>query len=79
MLSSTNYKEAVEILMKHFGDTQLIISKHMEPLLAVEMVEWDKNLSGLCQLYDKLELHIRSLKAPDVSSESYGTMLTSVL
>lgn len=78
-LSSANYKDAVEILKKRFGDTQLIISKHMEALLAVEMVESDKNLRGLRQLYDKVESHIRSLKALDVSSESYGTMLTSVL
>lgn len=78
-LSSANYKEAVEILKKRFGDTQLIISKHMEALLAIEEVESDKNLRGLRQLYDKVESHIRSLKALDVRPESYGTMLTSVL
>lgn len=32
-LSSANYREAVEILHKRFGNKQMIISKHMELLL----------------------------------------------
>ena len=47
MLSSTNYKEAIKILNKRFGDKQVIISKHMESLLGIEAVESDKNLPGL--------------------------------
>ena len=29
-LSSANYREAIEILQKRFGNKQLIISKHIE-------------------------------------------------
>ena len=29
-LSAANYKEAIEILKKRFGNKQLIVSKHME-------------------------------------------------
>ena len=46
MLSSTNYKKAIEILSKQFGEKQVIISKKMESLLGVEAVESDKNLRG---------------------------------
>ena len=36
--SSVNYKEAVQILQKRFGDEQLIINRHMEALLRVDPV-----------------------------------------
>ncbi len=78
-LSSANYAEAVAILKKRFGNKQLIISKHMETLLGVEAVGSDQNLRGLRRLYDDVESHMRSLKALGVGSESYGTMLASVL
>jgi hypothetical protein len=40
-LSSANYAEAVDILEKRFGNKQLIISKHMETLLNMDVVTSD--------------------------------------
>ena len=34
-LSSANYKQAIKILHKHFGNMQVIISKHMDMLMSV--------------------------------------------
>ena len=62
MLSSGNYKEAIKILNKQFGDKQVIISNRMESLLEVEAVEFDKNPRGLRRLFDKADSHINSLK-----------------
>ena len=78
-LTAANYGEAVEILMKRFGNKQLIISKHMESLLNVNAVTSDHHLRELRRLYDQSEANIRSLKALGVESESYGAMLSSVL
>ncbi len=78
-LSSTNYREAIEILKKRFGRKQLIISKYMETLLSFEAVTLDHNTKDLRQLYDSTESHIRSLKALGVEPTSYGAMLSSVL
>ena len=78
-LSSANYREAIEILQKRFGNKQLIIAKHMETLLNVEAVSSDQNLKDLRRLYDNTESHIRSLKSLGVESTSYGAMLSSVL
>ena len=77
-LSYADYREAIKILKKRFGDTQLIISRHMETLLSTEAVTSEHNLKGLRRLHDEVESHIRSLKALGVESESYGTMLASV-
>ena len=77
-LSSANYAEAVDILKKRFGNKQLIISKHMETLLNMDIVTSDQNLRSLRRLYDGAESHIRSLKALGVDPDSYGAMLSSV-
>lgn len=78
-LSAANYAEAVDILKKRFGDKQLIVSKYMEALLAIEPVTSDGNLRGLRRLYDEVESHMRSLKALGVKPDSYGAMLAPVL
>ena len=78
-LTSANYHEAVAILKKRFGNKQQIISKHRDVLLNAEPVTSQHNLSGLRHLYDLIESHIRSLKSLGVTSESYGSLLSSVL
>lgn len=78
-LSASNYREAVEILRKRFGNKQLIVSRHMETLLNLTAVSADNDLRGLRRLYNEVEANVRSLKALGVDQASYGTMLTSVL
>lgn len=46
-LSAVNYVEAMRILQKRFGNKQLIISKHMKTLLAVNAVTADHHLRDL--------------------------------
>ena len=78
-LTATNYKEAVSVLERRFGNKQQIISKHMDILLNVEPVTSSYNLRGLRQLYDTVESHVRGLQSLGVSSDSYGSLLSSVL
>ena len=46
-LTASNYKEAVSILEKHFGNTQQIISRHMDLLLNLEPVSAAHQLRNL--------------------------------
>ena len=78
-LTAPNYKEAVSILEKRFGNTQQIISRHMDLLLNLEPVSAAHQLKNLRRLYDSVETHVRSLKSLGVDSKTYGTLLTSVL
>ena len=78
-LTASNYKEAVTMLEKRFGNKQQIVSKHMDVLLNVEPVTSSYNLRGLRQLYDTVESHVRGLQSLGVSSDSYGSLLSSFL
>lgn len=55
MLTAANYREAIEILSKRFGNKQRIVDKHMDVLLSLEAVTSDTNLKALRRLYDKIE------------------------
>ena len=46
-LTTANYKEAIEILHKCFGNKQMIIAKHKETLLSVEALSSDHQLKDL--------------------------------
>lgn len=78
-LTAPNYKEAVSVLEKRFGNTQQIISRHMDLLLNLEPVSAVHQLRNLRRLYDSVETHVRSLKSLGVDSKTYGTLLASVL
>ena len=78
-LTDANYNEAVTILQKRFGNRQQIIDKHMDKLLNVEPVTSSRNISGIRHLFDTVEANIRSLNSLGVRSESYSSLLSSVL
>ena len=78
-LTAANYHEAVSILEKRFGNKQTIISKHMDMLLNIEAVTSQHNVIGLRRMYDRVQSHIRGLRALGVSSDSYGSLLSLVL
>uniref|UniRef100_A0A1X7TWL4 DUF1758 domain-containing protein n=1 Tax=Amphimedon queenslandica TaxID=400682 RepID=A0A1X7TWL4_AMPQE len=78
-LTAANYREAIEILCKRFGDRTQIRANHMEVLMSLEPVMSSQNLSGLRRLYDTVETNIRGLKSLGVDRESYGTLLSPVI
>ena len=52
-LTAANYKQAVAVLQKRFGDKQVIISRHMDELMNLEAVHSDHHLRDLRKLYDR--------------------------
>lgn len=64
------------MLCKRFGKTQVIITSQMNKLLKTKYVKLDKDVAGLRQLYDTLEVHVRLLPSVDIDSKSYGTLLS---
>lgn len=58
-LTAANYKEAISVLRKRFGNKQQIVSRHMDILLNVEPVTSNYDLSHLRKLYDAVEAHVR--------------------
>ena len=78
-LSSANYQQAIEILHKHFGNKQVIISKHMDILMNISPISSDRHLKDLRRLYNHTESHVRSLMSLGIEAASYGTLLSPVL
>ena len=76
-LMAANYEEAVSILKKRFGSKQQIVNKRMEALLSLEPAT-SHYLKNLRQLFDKVESHVRGLRALEVPT-SYGSLLSSIL
>ena len=78
-LTADNYKEAVAILKKRFGNKQQIITKHMDILLSPDPVTSPHKLRELRHLFDLVEAQVRGLKSLRINSDSYGSLLSSVL
>lgn len=60
-ITSANYDEAISTLKKRFGNSQLIVDRHMEALLGVGAVSSQHDTKGLRKLIDTVEAHIRGL------------------
>ena len=78
-LTAANYVKAISLLENRYGNKERIISKHMEALLSIEVGSWQGNTFALRALYDKVETHLRALKALGVPSEAYNSLLPSLL
>ena len=68
-LTDANYSAAVAILKKRFGNTQLIVNRHMDALLQLTAVTSHHDVKGLRRLCDAIEANVRGLKALEVDSE----------
>ena len=59
MISNNNYQNAKTLLMERFKDTELV--KHTYFLELINLHPAVNNPKDLCAVYDKLEIHSRSL------------------
>lgn len=78
-LTSANYQEAIDILRKRFSNKQLFINCHMEALLKLPPIASQTNLKSIRHFFDTVESHVRSLKSLGVPTESYGSLLSSII
>ena len=73
-----NYQSAVDILHDRFGKKQKIISKHMDELLRILPCSNEK-IGPLRFVYDKINIHVRGLKALGINSGQYGSLLIPLI
>ena len=69
-LSAQNYDDAIEILNSRFGKKLVVISSHMDALMKITTVKSIQDTRGLRNMYDRVESHIRSLRAMGIDSTS---------
>uniref|UniRef100_A0A1X7UZS4 Uncharacterized protein n=1 Tax=Amphimedon queenslandica TaxID=400682 RepID=A0A1X7UZS4_AMPQE len=71
-LFAANYKEAVAVLQRRFGNKRFIIGKHLDSLWNLDTISSVNNTKSLRRLYDTVESHVRGLQALGVSPASCG-------
>ena len=77
-VTEENYQAALDILRERFGNTQQIISAHMDELLKLQPCNSEKS-SQLRYIYDKVSVNVRGLEALGVHSEQYGSLLIPII
>ena len=78
-LTKENYKIAVDLLRERYGNKQVIISSHMDSLLKLPRVTLASDIKRVGDVYDKIEINVRSLQALGIKSEMYGSLLIPVM
>ena len=53
--TTTNHKQAVELLLDRYGNSQAFISALLKKFVLLPKIEGNDDISGLCVLYDQLE------------------------
>ena len=78
-IAADNYKIALDILQSRFGNTDVIISAHMEQLVGMPFVASSSDIRKIRQMFDFLERTVRKLQNLGITSSQYGCLLTLVV
>ena len=78
-LKLDNYKEAVAILKERFGNTQMLLSAHMNLLIKMQKVKNKEDVKGLRKLHSDIESCVRNLKRLKLDTTAYGSLLMNCL
>ena len=77
-LTEANYNVALKLLEERFGNTQQIISMHMDDLLQLPTCSGTKP-AELRLILDKVSVNVRGLESLGVKSEQYGSSLIPII
>ena len=77
-LTEENYKVAIDILKQRYGNTQVVISAHMDEMLKLPDCSTGK-VRDLRRVYDKINVNVRGLEALGVKSEQYGSLFIPII
>ncbi|KAH7981281.1 hypothetical protein HPB49_022893 [Dermacentor silvarum] len=72
------YQDVIDILKKRFGDESMIVQEHLQSLLDLRPVSSSSNITQLRDVYDQVQVHVRSLKAIGTSPSTYCSMLREI-
>lgn len=78
-LNDDNYDNAIVMLKNRFGRKDLVINAHMNKLLNLNPVKKSTDIVTLRSFYDECEIQVRCLETMGVVSDSYGTLLCTIL
>ena len=79
MLTSENYCQAIELLIRRYANPQTLIAAHMKKLVSIPRVKKPYDVLNLRKLLDEVESSLRNLKSLKVETDSYGQLLGPLL
>ena len=77
-LTNAHYDDAVALLKSRFGRTTLVVVAHVQALLQLESVT-SSSASKLRALFNRIQKHVRSLQALQVTGDQYGIFLVPII
>ncbi|GBN98169.1 hypothetical protein AVEN_78940-1 [Araneus ventricosus] len=78
-ISSENYAKAVTLLEQRFGRKETLVNTHMSQLLEIPPLKRSNDVKSFRQLFDKVQIHIRSLESLGIKSDTFSTLLSPVI
>ncbi|KAH6943931.1 hypothetical protein HPB50_000645 [Hyalomma asiaticum] len=72
------YEDAIDTLKKRSVDERIVVQEHLRSLLDLGPV-LSSSTTEVRDLYDEVQLHVRSLKALGTSPNTYSSMLREIL
>ena len=77
-LTAASYNIAIKILKERFGQPERIRFAHVQALLNLDVTN-HPSVEQLWALYNKLQIHIRSLETLKITGNQYGVVLTPLV
>ena len=62
-MATENYTEAIKLLHERYGNTQVQIKANVKQFVSLPPVKSMNDVSGLRNVFDKLECSVRNLKS----------------
>ncbi|GBN48574.1 hypothetical protein AVEN_248708-1 [Araneus ventricosus] len=78
-ISSENYAKAVTLLEQRFGRKETLVNTQMSQLLEIPPLKRSNDVKSFRQLFDKIQIHIRSLESLGIKSDTFSTLLSPVI
>ena len=69
------YEEAIGKLKRRFGRKNLIVQSHIEEFMKIQPVFSEKEVTRLKKFHDQVDVYVRALKALEVDSVVYSSIL----
>ena len=66
-------------MTNRYGNTQVLVSAHMDSLLKITKIRDFNDLEGLRKLYNDIESFVRNLKSLKIETTTYGFLLIRIL
>ncbi|XP_069118844.1 uncharacterized protein [Argopecten irradians] len=76
-ITNNSYLQAIDILLKRFGQTHKVTNAYMEHLINIPAPRF--SASSLRSFHDKMESYIRGLESLGQCEESFGSLLIPII